>query len=123
MNQRETIPSFDKISNQKFLKLLDQIDTDPKIKEEIFLFLVVTIGNIFKIFKNIQNISQLKWQSNNNIELNNNLQEIGQSIKNLLGNSSISLSKYLSINLKKQAKNFIENNKEFFDEVDKKYNK
>ena len=121
MNQKQTIPSFDKLNNQKFLDLLDNIDTDPKIKEEIFLFIVVTIGNIFRIFKNIKNISQLDFQKSN-LEVNKNLEELGDSFKNLFKNSSISFNKFLIINLKKQAKNFIENNKEVFLEIDKKFN-
>ena len=122
MNQKQSTPSFDNLNNQKFLSLLDKIDTDPKIKEEIFLFLVVTIGNFFRILKNIKNISQLDFQKGN-LEINNNLQEIGESVKNLFKNSSISLNKYLLTNLKKYTKNFIEDNKEVFQEVDKKYNK
>lgn len=121
MNQKQTIPSFDKLNNQKFLDLLDNIDTDPKIKEEIFLFIVVTIGNIFRIFKNIKNISQLDFQKSN-LEMNNNLKQLGDSFKNLINNSSISFNKFLIINFKKHVKSFIESNKEIFEEVDKKYN-
>ncbi len=121
MNQKQSIPPFDKINNQKFLSLLDKIDTDPKIKEEIFLFLVVTIGNVFRIFKNVKNISQLDFQKSN-LEVNKNLEELGDSFKNLINNSSISFNKYLIINFKKYAKSFIENNKEIFEEVDKKCN-
>ena len=121
MNQKQSIPPFDEINNQKFLSLLDKIDTDPKVKEEIFLFLVVTIGNIFRIFKNVKIISQLDIQKSN-LEVNKNLEELGDSFKNLFKNSSISFNKFLIINFKKQAKNFIENNKEIFEEVDKKYN-
>ena len=121
MNQKQSIPSFDKINNQKFLSLLDKIDTDPKIKEEIFLFLVVTIGNFFRILKNIKNISQLDFQKSN-LEVNKNLEELGDSFKNLINNSSISFNKFLIINFKKHAKSFIENNKEIFEEVDKKCN-
>tara|TARA_B100001057_G_C22361218_1_gene760936 strand:- start:287 stop:658 length:372 start_codon:yes stop_codon:yes gene_type:complete len=122
MNQDQPQLPFDNLNNQKFMNILDQIDTDPKVKEEIFLFLIVTVGNIFRIFKNIKNISHLNFQQNNQ-EINKNFEEINQSIKNLIENSSISLSKYLTINLKKQARNFIDNNKELFQEIDKKYNK
>lgn len=121
MNQKQSIPPFDEINNQKFLSLLDKIDTDPKVKEEIFLFLVVTIGNIFRIFKNVKNISQLDFQKSN-LEVSKNLEELGDSFKNLINNSSISLNKFLIIGFKKQAKIFIENNKEIFEEVDRKYN-
>ena len=122
MNQDQPQLPFDNLNNQKFMNILDQIDTDPKVKEEIFLFLIVTVGNIFRIFKNIKNISHLNFQQNNQ-EIKKNFEEINQSIKNLIENSSISLSKYLTINLKKQARNFIDNNKELFQEIDKKYNK
>ena len=122
MNQDQPQLPFDNLNNQKFMNILDQIDTDPKVKEEIFLFLIVTVGNIFRIFKNIKNISHLNFQQNNQ-EINKNFEEINQSIKNLIENSSISLSKYLTINLKKQARNYIDNNKELFQEIDKKYNK
>ena len=120
MNQNQLTFTLNNLNNQTFINLLDQVDTDPKIKEEILLFLIVTIGNIFKIFKNIKNISY--FDSSLSIqELNSNLNEIGQSVKNLFLNSSNTLNKYLSISLKKQAKNFINNNKEIFYEVDEKY--
>ena len=114
MNEKQSIPSFDKINNQKFLSLLDKIDTDPKVKEEIFLFLVVTIGNIFRIFKNVKNISRLDFHKSN-LEVNKNLEELGESVRNLLKNSIISLNNYFAINLKKQAKNFIQKNRDIFE--------
>ena len=121
MNSFKSNILLDNTSNQQFINLLSNLEHDPVIKQEVILFLIVTIGNLFKIYKNIKDISRFSIQDNHN-NINNNIIEISKGIKSLFENSSITLTKYITTNLKKSTINFINNNKDLFIQIDQKYN-